>query len=150
MSSSTHLKETRPLLIPSLRPSSYSPPPPPSPGDTPLNHVSRINFFWIVSGLWSAVFLGALDGTVPWICRRASPPTLSQQAQSSPRSYRPSGATSTSRNNPPISERPTSCPSVASPPYMVSIYDHFLLPPLNSYQVDYQTFWVGRAQCFSP
>ncbi|KIJ20547.1 Drug:H+ antiporter-2 family protein, partial [Paxillus involutus ATCC 200175] len=30
----------------------------------PLNQVSRADFFWIVSGLWSAVFLGALDGTV--------------------------------------------------------------------------------------
>ncbi|KIL00356.1 hypothetical protein PAXRUDRAFT_29848 [Paxillus rubicundulus Ve08.2h10] len=30
----------------------------------PLNQISRADFFWIVSGLWSAVFLGALDGTV--------------------------------------------------------------------------------------
>ncbi|KAF8558994.1 vacuolar amino acid permease [Imleria badia] len=67
MSSSRHSKESQPL-IPSLRPSSYnSPHTPPSlsPEDTPSsNDVSRVNFFWIVSGLWSAVFLGALDGTV--------------------------------------------------------------------------------------
>jgi len=30
----------------------------------PLNHVTGIDLFWILSGLWSAVFLGALDGTL--------------------------------------------------------------------------------------
>ncbi|KAG9317195.1 vacuolar amino acid permease [Chiua virens] len=57
-------KESQPLLH---RPSSYhsihTPPSPPQP-DIPLNDFSRLDFFWIVSGLWSAVFLGALDGTV--------------------------------------------------------------------------------------
>ncbi|KAF8138171.1 vacuolar amino acid permease [Boletus edulis] len=62
------LKESHPLLNPSLSPASYSSlPPPASPthqDPPPSNNVSRANFFWIVSGLWSAVFLGALDGTV--------------------------------------------------------------------------------------
>ncbi|OJA20884.1 hypothetical protein AZE42_00884 [Rhizopogon vesiculosus] len=31
---------------------------------TPLNEVTRVDLFWILSGLWSAVFLGALDGTI--------------------------------------------------------------------------------------
>ncbi|KAJ8595338.1 vacuolar amino acid permease [Rhizopogon salebrosus TDB-379] len=30
----------------------------------PLNQVTRSDLFWILSGLWSAVFLGALDGTI--------------------------------------------------------------------------------------
>ncbi|KAN0097740.1 Major facilitator superfamily domain containing protein [Tylopilus felleus] len=67
MSSSRHPKESQPLLIPS-RSASYSSlqnPPSPSPQDSPpFNNASRADFFWIVSGLWSAVFLGALDGTV--------------------------------------------------------------------------------------
>ncbi|EIW82224.1 vacuolar amino acid permease [Coniophora puteana RWD-64-598 SS2] len=31
---------------------------------TPLNDPSRADLFWILTGLWSAVFLGALDGTI--------------------------------------------------------------------------------------
>ncbi|KAG6378441.1 vacuolar amino acid permease [Boletus reticuloceps] len=62
------LKESHPLLNPSPSPASYSSLPPPSSpthqDPPPSNNVSRANFFWIVSGLWSAVFLGALDGTV--------------------------------------------------------------------------------------
>ncbi|KAH7887923.1 vacuolar amino acid permease [Phlebopus sp. FC_14] len=65
-SSSTTPKESQPLLQP--RDPSYhsvdSPPTPPPDDHQPLNQVSRIDFFWIVSGLWSAVFLGALDGTI--------------------------------------------------------------------------------------
>ncbi|KAI0069016.1 vacuolar amino acid permease [Artomyces pyxidatus] len=30
----------------------------------PVNHVSRSHLFWVLAGLWSAVFLGALDGTI--------------------------------------------------------------------------------------
>ncbi|KAG2369982.1 vacuolar amino acid permease [Suillus spraguei] len=30
----------------------------------PLNQVSRVELFWILAGLWSAVFLGSLDGTI--------------------------------------------------------------------------------------
>jgi hypothetical protein len=30
----------------------------------PLNQVTRSDLFWILSGLWSAVFLGALDGAL--------------------------------------------------------------------------------------
>ncbi|KAK7470834.1 hypothetical protein VKT23_002251 [Stygiomarasmius scandens] len=30
----------------------------------PLNNFSRVDTCWILAGLWSAVFLGALDGTV--------------------------------------------------------------------------------------
>ncbi|KAG1753863.1 vacuolar amino acid permease [Suillus paluster] len=36
----------------------------PNSDPPPLNQVSRIDLFWILSGLWSAVFLGALDGTI--------------------------------------------------------------------------------------
>ncbi|EPQ59602.1 vacuolar amino acid permease [Gloeophyllum trabeum ATCC 11539] len=32
--------------------------------ETPLNKVSRSDLIWILAGLWSAVFLGALDGTI--------------------------------------------------------------------------------------
>lgn len=131
MSSSRSSKESRPLLHPPVRPPSYNSlhsPPSPTEDAPPLNHVSRVDFFWIVSGLWSAVFLGALDGTFPWICALASLLTLSQQAPSWPRSYRLSEATSTSRNSPRISARPTSSPSVASPPYMVGAYDHSSRP----------------------
>ncbi|KZT26988.1 vacuolar amino acid permease [Neolentinus lepideus HHB14362 ss-1] len=32
--------------------------------DVPLNKVSRSDLIWILAGLWSAVFLGALDGTI--------------------------------------------------------------------------------------
>lgn len=36
---------------------------PPSPADyTPLTKVSRTDLAWVLAGLWSAVFLGALDG----------------------------------------------------------------------------------------
>ncbi|KLO12822.1 vacuolar amino acid permease [Schizopora paradoxa] len=30
----------------------------------PLNQVSRADLIWVLAGLWSAVFLGALDGTI--------------------------------------------------------------------------------------
>ncbi|KAF9246956.1 vacuolar amino acid permease [Melanogaster broomeanus] len=73
-SSSPHCKETQPLLqhndhdcdqsydsIQSAETSTPEEPP-------PLNEVSGTDFFWIVSGLWSAVFLGALDGTDQLIC----------------------------------------------------------------------------------
>lgn len=78
MSSSRHPKESQPLLIPS-RSASYSSlqnPPSPSPQDSPpFNNVSRADFFWIVSGLWSAVFLGALDGIFSSFCTLALPKT---------------------------------------------------------------------------
>lgn len=36
---------------------------PSSPVDyAPLNKVSRSDLIWVLAGLWSAVFLGALDG----------------------------------------------------------------------------------------
>lgn len=36
---------------------------PPSPTDyAPVNKISRADLFWVLAGLWSAVFLGALDG----------------------------------------------------------------------------------------
>ncbi|EJT97595.1 vacuolar amino acid permease [Dacryopinax primogenitus] len=38
--------------------------PPPSEEPKPLNHPSRADLVWILTGLWSAVFLGALDGTI--------------------------------------------------------------------------------------
>ncbi|KAJ3520520.1 hypothetical protein NM688_g9151 [Phlebia brevispora] len=38
---------------------------PPSPADfAPLNKVSKSDLTWVLAGLWSAVFLGALDGTI--------------------------------------------------------------------------------------
>ncbi|KAF9221873.1 vacuolar amino acid permease [Gyrodon lividus] len=68
-SSSRHLKETQPLLQHNDHDQSFY-----DSIDTPrlstpeeprsLTQVSRADFFWVVSGLWSAVFLGALDGTV--------------------------------------------------------------------------------------
>ncbi|KAI0663054.1 MFS general substrate transporter [Cubamyces menziesii] len=37
----------------------------PEPADPPvLNKVSRADLMWVLAGLWSAVFLGALDGTI--------------------------------------------------------------------------------------
>ncbi|KIJ70285.1 hypothetical protein HYDPIDRAFT_77195 [Hydnomerulius pinastri MD-312] len=65
-------KETQPLLRSNHQEPSYnsvhtagsSTPEEPRP----LNQVSRADFFWIVSGLWSAVFLGALDGTYWTVC----------------------------------------------------------------------------------
>ncbi len=42
---------------------------PSSPVDfTPFNKVSKTDLAWVLAGLWSAVFLGALDGT----CRYAN------------------------------------------------------------------------------
>ncbi|KAI0346735.1 MFS general substrate transporter [Trametopsis cervina] len=39
--------------------------PPPSPAEyAPLNKISRADLIWVLAGLWSAVFLGALDGTI--------------------------------------------------------------------------------------
>lgn len=67
--SSRHSHQSLPLLNPSPHPPSYnslrSPPSPAHPrhDPPPLNHLSRLDFFSIVSALWSAVFLGALDGT---------------------------------------------------------------------------------------
>ncbi|PSR73635.1 hypothetical protein PHLCEN_2v10554 [Hermanssonia centrifuga] len=38
---------------------------PSSPVDfTPFNKVSKTDLAWVLAGLWSAVFLGALDGTI--------------------------------------------------------------------------------------
>ena len=147
MSSSRNLKETRPLLSPPLRPPSYnslhtpSSPAGPAPEDTPLfNHVSRVNFFWIVSGLWSAVFLGALDGTFPWICRRASPqPCPNRHSRSHTRIahwklLQQVRTVLVSRHFlPPV--RLLLHPLIWSAPTII-----FILLPLNSYQVDYQTF----------
>ncbi|KAI9001206.1 vacuolar amino acid permease [Trametes punicea] len=63
--------ETRPLLhdrdapTPSYRSASSSRTQSPEPADPPvLNKVSRSDLLWILAGLWSAVFLGALDGTI--------------------------------------------------------------------------------------
>lgn len=39
--------------------------PPPSPGEyTACSKISRVDLAWVLAGLWSAVFLGALDGTI--------------------------------------------------------------------------------------
>lgn len=68
MSSRSSSKESQPLLRDHDQESSYNsvqasesnlPIDPP-----PLNQVSRVELFWILSGLWSAVFLGSLDGTI--------------------------------------------------------------------------------------
>ncbi|OSC99177.1 MFS general substrate transporter [Trametes coccinea BRFM310] len=63
--------ETRPLLHDrDARPQSYrsassSRTQSPEPADPPvLNKVSRSDLMWVLAGLWSAVFLGALDGTI--------------------------------------------------------------------------------------
>ncbi|KAJ2967655.1 hypothetical protein NUW54_g13446 [Trametes sanguinea] len=69
-----HSDETRPLLHDrDARPQSYrsansSRTQSPEPGDPPvLNKVSRSDLMWVLAGLWSAVFLGALDGEFPHI-----------------------------------------------------------------------------------
>ena len=36
--------------------------PPTPPEFAPLNKVSKTDLAWVLAGLWSAVFLGALDG----------------------------------------------------------------------------------------
>jgi len=68
MSSRSSSKESQPLLNDYHEETSYD-----SVQDAesslrndppPLNQVTRIDLFWILSGLWSAVFLGALDGTL--------------------------------------------------------------------------------------
>ncbi|PCH41423.1 vacuolar amino acid permease [Wolfiporia cocos MD-104 SS10] len=60
--------ETRPLLhasanesYDSVEPRGETTPTDPSP---PLNKVSGADLAWVLAGLWSAVFLGALDGTI--------------------------------------------------------------------------------------
>lgn len=40
----------------------------------PLNEVTRADLIWVLAGLWSAVFLGALDGASH--CQNLNPPTL--------------------------------------------------------------------------
>ncbi|KAH9853757.1 MFS general substrate transporter [Lenzites betulinus] len=63
--------ETRPLLHDQdSRPLSYrsatsTRTPSPEPAEPPsLNKISRTDLIWVLAGLWSAVFLGALDGTI--------------------------------------------------------------------------------------
>lgn len=34
----------------------------PQESQPPLNHFSTVDLYWVLGGLWSAVFLGALDG----------------------------------------------------------------------------------------
>ena len=62
--------ETSPLLRTQSLPQSYdaledgsSEPPSPPAGFTPQNKISKSDLAWVLAGLWSAVFLGALDGT---------------------------------------------------------------------------------------
>lgn len=46
------------------------------PKDAPV-HTSRADLVWVLAGLWSAVFLGALDGVVVFaqlICKRELKP----------------------------------------------------------------------------
>lgn len=58
-------EETRPLL--NGHSQSYQSTPPgdgePSPAKKPSNDVSKGDLAWVLAGLWSAVFLGALDGS---------------------------------------------------------------------------------------
>ncbi|KAF8205130.1 vacuolar amino acid permease [Pholiota molesta] len=64
--------ETRPLLSDARPPSYHSTddvntptsPSPTSPHSPPLNNFSNADVRWILAGLWSAVLLGAFDGTV--------------------------------------------------------------------------------------
>ncbi|KAG0705491.1 vacuolar amino acid permease [Suillus ampliporus] len=69
MSSRSSSKESQPLLHDCHQEPSYdsvqaSESSLPNSDPPPLNQVSRIDLFWILAGLWSAVFLGALDGTI--------------------------------------------------------------------------------------
>ena len=64
--------ESRPLLV-DCRPASScstssnsdpsTPQEPESGSPVPLNKVSQRDLYWILAGLWSAVFLGAVDGS---------------------------------------------------------------------------------------
>ncbi|KAI0035946.1 vacuolar amino acid permease [Vararia minispora EC-137] len=61
--------ESAPLLSPSTARPIYSQATPATPADTPLvkdasEQRSQADVIWILAGLWSAVFLGALDGTI--------------------------------------------------------------------------------------
>ncbi|KAI0079648.1 vacuolar amino acid permease [Panus rudis PR-1116 ss-1] len=60
--------ESSPLLAPSRSSDSlvsypHSPSPDPDSSAAP-NKISRTDLIWVLAGLWSAVFLGALDGTI--------------------------------------------------------------------------------------
>ncbi|TDL29278.1 vacuolar amino acid permease [Rickenella mellea] len=69
MASPEHRDESRPLLEGS-RPPSYagdddaSCESPTASDLRPANKLSKVDLIWVLAGLWSAVFLGALDGTV--------------------------------------------------------------------------------------
>jgi len=67
MTSRSSSKESQPLLNDYHEGSSYDSVQDASSAQNdppPLNQVTRSDLFWILSGLWSAVFLGALDGTI--------------------------------------------------------------------------------------
>ena len=79
--------ETSPLLGAQRLPQSYdacddddaaSLPPSPQQEFTPSNKVSNYDLAWVLAGLWSAVFLGALDGASPSL---RVPPRLPRLAQ---------------------------------------------------------------------
>lgn len=75
MSAALHARdadETRPLLHDhddhphSYHSASSSRTQSPEPAEPPsLNKISRSDLIWVLAGLWSAVFLGALDGVSP-------------------------------------------------------------------------------------
>lgn len=57
--------ESQPLLVDSrpASPCSSNESGPQPESAAPLNKVSRHDLYWILAGLWSAVFLGAVDGS---------------------------------------------------------------------------------------
>ncbi|EGO01838.1 hypothetical protein SERLA73DRAFT_71001 [Serpula lacrymans var. lacrymans S7.3] len=101
-------KESQPLLT--HHHPEYTPPPGPSSPDVlqQQNHTPKADLFWILTGLWSAVFLGALDGKS----------SLPAPLQSSPLFAGTIEATSTSLTSRPTSPLLTFSPSAASPRYM--------------------------------
>ena len=94
-----------------------------TPEPPAFNKISSTDLAWVLAGLWSAVFLGALDGAfargLPYAAFRAldSPARrrvrLMRQVRSWPPCCRPSGATSTSRTARRTSGRRTCCQCVA-------------------------------------
>jgi hypothetical protein len=94
---------------------------PPSPtGDfAPQNKVSRSDLAWVLAGLWSAVFLGALDGTRVVSLRGKAYKPRRVQEQSLQHCWLPLGVISMSPIDRPISGRRTCSQYVVLLPSMV-------------------------------
>lgn len=95
--------------------------------------LSRADLAWVLSGLWSAVFLGALDGQ-SMSTEKAGPfnRPVTIQERSSPPFCHPLAATSTSQTAPPTLEHHIYYQCVALHHYMVGrVSDETYILPLN-------------------